>query len=69
MRFNSVPPQFRRKTPRGSSGVPPTNLTKGLVVGTTHFQTLMPSPGFVLWPNGTAVSVTNHMGGHFNPEL
>ncbi|GFT75572.1 hypothetical protein TNCV_1135401 [Trichonephila clavipes] len=72
VRFCSVPPQLRGRTPWGWSG-PSTNLTRGLAArklfkvppcreSTTHLQTSMPSPGFEHRPYGAAVSVTNSAG-------
>ncbi|GFW43829.1 hypothetical protein TNCV_2854621 [Trichonephila clavipes] len=78
-RFNSVSPQFRRRTFWGWSGAShlsssSTNLTRGLVAQllfkvppcrevTIHSQISMPSPGFEPSPICSALSVANHYTG------
>ncbi|GFX29323.1 hypothetical protein TNCV_3218571 [Trichonephila clavipes] len=67
VRFSSLPPHFRMRTP-WSSQRPPTNLIRGLGdrglfrvspchKDTKHLQTSMPFPGFEPRPYGTAFSV------------
>ncbi|GFT14434.1 hypothetical protein TNCV_4004101 [Trichonephila clavipes] len=79
VRFCSVPPHFRGRTPWAWSGAshlssPSTNHTRGLAArrlfrvppcrkDTIHLQISMSSPGFEPSPYGIAVSVANHHTG------